>query len=173
LQFIKKLNKIPRKPTARTCPSLLLAYQGEKTQMTEECLKNFLVSSSCVPITPSCKSVGRGDLFLNVITNTPKWTGCMNNDGDDKLYTPFSRFREHGMICLLDSENMAWFISSYRICVNYYTISNWYYYNCHEINSILYNYFYETTYVLKNYHRSVTLKTCQCPKLFILWTEYV
>lgn len=37
--------------------SLLLGYLGAKTQMTEECLKNFLVSSSCVAITPSCNQI--------------------------------------------------------------------------------------------------------------------
>ena len=34
--------------------SLLLAYRGANTQVTDECLKNLLVSSSCVAITPAC-----------------------------------------------------------------------------------------------------------------------
>jgi hypothetical protein len=34
---------------------LLLGYLGASTQITDECLKNFFVSSSCVCITPLCR----------------------------------------------------------------------------------------------------------------------
>lgn len=52
--------------------SLLLAERGQRIQLTLECLKNFLVSSSWVCITPSCIQIDR-TTFSNLRSNSKFW----------------------------------------------------------------------------------------------------